>query len=171
MIPIRLSILKALTKLLEETTGPDHEGNPFVLTGQVFRGRTEYGDETSLPAISILEAPTPDIGRYAGDKTSMADTWTLLLQGWAKDDKINPSDPAYFLAAAMQAQLAKVVSMDNAGRPVDKINYMLGGRATSFEIGPSVVRPVDARASSRAFCYMPIRVGVAQELAQPYRSD
>lgn len=171
-IPARLVVLQRLTALIEGTTGPDHTGVPFNLAGSVYRGRTEFGSDTDLPAVSILEAPNPDIGKFAGEGQAMAESWMLLIQGWAVDDPMNPSDPAYYLAAAVTQRLSMLVAMkgDGSGRPLDKELYMLGGLITSLQIGPSVVRPLDKNASSRAFYYQPVRVGLASTLNQPYLS-
>ncbi len=169
-IPFRLAVLQRLTALLEQTEGLDHEGTAYNLTGQVFRGRTEFGNETALPALSILEAPNPDIGTFAGSGQAMRDTWVILIQGWAKDDKSNPSDPAYYLAAAVQKQLSRIVAMrgDGSDRPFDKANYLLGGLIVDMQIGPYVVRPIDKAESARAFFYQPVRISLAQYTDQPY---
>lgn len=171
-VPLRLYVLQRLTALLEGTNGPDQTGTPFNLVGSVFRGRTEFGNETELPALSILEAPSPDVGRFAGDGQAINESWLLLIQGWAKNDMHNPCDPAYWLAAAVQQRLALISAERNDGsaRPLDKEWYKLGGLLTSCDVGPSVVRPPDAKTSSRAFFYQPIRVGLAQRVVEPYRS-
>lgn len=170
--PLRLDILKRLVALLELTEGLDQAGVPFDLTGKVFRGRTEFGDEQLLPALSILEAPTPDIGTFAGAFEARNSSWVLLLQGWAKDDKLNPSDPAYYLQAAVESQLAKVNAKSANGlrRALYPEFYLLGDTITQLEIGPPVVRPLDKSTSSRAFFYQPIRVGIAEYVGEPYRS-
>lgn len=169
-LPYRLAVLQRLTTLIEGTTGLDHNGVPFNLQGKVFRGRTEFGTETDLPAVSILESPNPDIGKFAGDGQAMADNWVLLIQGWAIDDPMNPSDPAYYLAAAVTQRLSRITAQKDGGRTLDKENYMLGDLVTSAEIGPSVVRPLDKSTSSRAFYYQPIRLGLACTLNDPYLS-
>lgn len=169
-IPFRLAVLQRLTALLEQTSGLDHEDIPYNLVGQVFRGRTEFGNETALPALSILEAPNPDIGTFAGENEVYRDTWVLLIQGWSKDDKANPSDPAYYLAAAVQKQLGRIMTMrdDGSGRPLDKINWMLGETIAGIQVGPYVVRPIDKAESARAFFYLPVRISLAQSIDQPY---
>lgn len=170
MMPFRLEVLNRLTAIIESANGDDHLGNPIDITGRVYRGRIEFGDDTTLPAVSILEAPAPDIGRFAGATQAIAEKWTLLIQGWALDDKANPSDAAYYLAAAVQQQLARIIDLDQAGRAVDKDAYLLGKLITDFEIGPHVVRPFDTKTSSRAFFYLPVRVGLARNVNQPYLS-
>lgn len=169
-IPFRLAVLKKLCELIETTDGPDHTGRPFDLTRKVFRGRVEFGTETALPAISVLESPNPDLGIFAGNKEVMAEKWVLLIQGWALDDKANPSDPAYYLAAAVTQKLAltSLMKSDGSARPVNKQFYQLGDLAVDVEIGPSVVRPFDSKTSSRAFFYLPIRVGLARSVSEPY---
>lgn len=169
-IPLRLAILQRLTALLEQTTAHDHNGNPYDLVGSVYRGRTEFGDETEIPALSILEAPNPDLGTFAGNNEAMRDTWVILLQGWAVEDKLNPSDPAYYLAAAVQQQLGRITAMrgDGSSRAADPTNYLLGESIAGLQVGPYVVRPLDKVASARAFFYMPIRISVAQSIDQPY---
>lgn len=168
-IPYKLLVLQRLVTLLEGTTGVDHMNRPYDLRGCVYRGRTEFGEETTLPALSILEAPTPDIGVFAGNFEARSSNWVLLLQGWATDDHANPSDPAYWLAAATEARLGIVMAKKDH-RPLDKEQYLLGGIITQLEVGPSVIRPLDNKASSRAFFYQPIRVGLAQYVGEPYRS-
>lgn len=173
-IPLRLVVLKRLTTLLEQINALDQNGVAYNLTGNVYRGRTEFGTETMLPALSILEAPAPALGNFAGENggEAMRDTWLLLIQGWATDDKLNPSDPAYYLAAATVQQLAKITATrsDGSGRPADPVNHLLGGIIDKLEVGPYVVRPLDNTSSSRAFFYLPIRMGIAQLLSEPYLS-
>ena len=168
-VPLRLQVLRNLTACLEQTSGSDHLGQPFDLRGQVFRGRTEFGEETSLPAVSILEGPQPDIGIYAGFKEARNTDWLLLMQGWAKDDKANPNDPAYWLQAAVEEQLSKIMAR-KPGRPspLHPEFYLLGGLITEIEIGPPVVRPLQEKASARAFFYQPIRVGLAEYVGETY---
>lgn len=174
MIPVKLSVLKRLTELLEQTTGPDETGQPYDLVGHVWRGRTSFGTETEIPALSILEAPTPDVGIFAGGAggEAISEQWMLLIQGWAKDDQANPSDPAYYLAAAVTAQLAKITAerTDGSGRAMYPELYRLGGTIHGIEIGGSVVRPLDDKTSSRAFFYLPIRIRLAFGLDEPYLS-
>ena len=169
-IPFRLAVIKRLCDLIETAAGPDHNGNPFNLTGRVYRGRTEFGTETALPAVSVLESPNPDLGIFGGAKEALSENWVLLIQGWALDDKTNPLDPAYYLAAAVQQQLAltSLTKSDGSGRPVNSQWYQLGDLAVDVEIGPSVVRPFDSKSSSRAFFYLPIRVGLARNVGEPY---
>jgi len=170
MIPLKLAVLQRLTALLELTAGPDEKGVAYDLVGDVYRGRVTFGEETELPALSILEAPMPDVGIFGGAGEMLSESWTLLIQGWAKDDKKNPSDPAYYLASAVSAQLGKISATrdDASGRPLDLSAYLLGDTIVGIEVGGSVVRPLDAQTSSRAFFYLPIRIRLANAVSDPY---
>jgi hypothetical protein len=163
-IPHRLQVLRALSALLETTSG-ESEIQTFNFKNSVFRGRGRFGDEVGQSDyMSILEAPRPDVGREGGEnEASRHSTWDLLLQAWSHDDPDNPLDPMYFVAAAIEQTLCKIVAVKpGSGRPVFPTDYMLGNLVTSFSYGPGVVRPPMDGISSRVFLYMPLRVGIAE---------
>lgn len=173
--PIRLAILKSLTKLLAAEYGTDENGQPFDLRNKVFRGRNEFGTEYELPMLSILEHPRPGYSTNAGENEARLEpSWDLLLQGWAKDDLENPTDPAHWLMAAVVERLGLVTERrsDGSNRPKDAEAYMLGFKNTvvSFDCGPGVVRPADKTVSSKAFFYLPVRIGLAVGANESYRS-
>jgi hypothetical protein len=60
----QLDILRALTAHLEGIN-PEN-GYDYDMRGRVFRGRAEFGDDTPLPHLSILEAPRPDAEPVVG---------------------------------------------------------------------------------------------------------
>ena len=136
------------------------------------RGRHVIGNEqTPLPALAILEAPRPDVADYADEEAFMRhDKWTLLIQGRALDDKLNPSDTAYWLEAAVEERLSQVIATKSSGTAKYPAVYMLGGLVTSFEIAPPVVRPPDDKVSAAAYFFLPIRVGIAANVGSPYTS-
>lgn len=170
--PQKLIILKALTEWLEGIqhvepdpgsgiVGADWRG--FNLQGAVFRGLSVYGEQEALPMLSILESPRPDVPVYAGEnREARAEDWVLLLQGWVKDDKRNPTDPAYMLADVVERRLGQLIATDpQSGFAIDPANYLLGRRLTKLEISPYVVRPPTEGISAKAFFYMPLKLGVA----------
>ncbi|SFD52450.1 hypothetical protein SAMN05216577_12837 [Pseudomonas citronellolis] len=173
LIPYRLLVLQRLTALLEGIDALDQNGQPYVLAGSVYRGRIEFGSDTPLPAVSILESPTPANGVFAGEAEVRSEAWVLLIQGWAVDDALNPSDPAYWLAAAVEQRLSLITATrdDGSGRPLDAVNYLLGKLIAGIEVGPHVVRPLDQKTSSRACFYLPVRVALARSIGEPYRSQ
>lgn len=160
-VPVKLQILRALCSHLEGIVGPDW--GDFDLTGKVYRGRNRFGDDCPETFLSILEAPRPDGGREGGEnKANKSGEWSLLLQGWTTDDPVNPSDPIYYLQAEVESRLSMIVDVNgHSGIPRFRDVYMLGNLVTSFSYGPGVVRPPTDGVSSKAFLYMPIRVGLA----------
>lgn len=154
----RLVILKALTTHLEAIAVD--EGFANDLEGCVFRGRLEYGDNDPIPMVSIIEAPKPDLGAiFGGGGLVRHEQWNLLVQGWAKDDPDNPTDPLYPLLNDVEAKLAEILQEGNA-------SFMLpdndgNARITGFELMPPVVRPPSSTPVARACFLLPLRVGLA----------
>ena len=170
-IPTRLLILRRLTALLEEIVYQDELGNDVSLQGKVFRGRILLGEESKPPLLAILEAARPDPHTgYVGDENDTHhDMWPILVQGIIEDDIENPTDPAYFMAAAVEAQLSKIIAVDaNTGHPSFPQHKDLGGLITALEIMPPVVRPPEDKVSAKAFFFLPIRMGIAISSDQPY---
>lgn len=165
----KLAALKVLSSWLAGITPGN--GYEFDLSGPaaISRGRTIIGADTPLPSLSILESPKPDVGLFAGFRGyTFSEDWLLLVQGWVADDKANPTDPAYALAAAVQKRLSGLIAEKASGSPVNPDVYMLGGRAATILIGPYVVRPPENQVSSKAFFFLPLRVGIQTDVSQPY---
>lgn len=176
-IPQRLYVLQKLTDHLAGITPANSYA--FDLTDKVFRGRAVFNDSMPLPALSILESVRPDIGVQAGAEGQVRkEQWNLLLQGWVEDDLINPSDPGYYLMAAVEKRLSEITLMDpRKGTPSFPDVHLLGTHPngsgyllTSFEFGPGIVRPPVETVSSKAFFYLPLRVGLATKAGEPYIS-
>jgi hypothetical protein len=169
----RLAVLKALTTHLE-TEVAIANGYQYDLAGHVFRGRLYFAAEESVPQISIIEALNPDRDpRRAGHDDGVQppqhnENWVLLVQGWDKDDKLNPTDPAHGLMADVKKALAKLVTGPN---PMTGLGghaaYRLGGLINGLELEPGTVRPPE-EISSRAFFYIRVIVNLADKIADPY---
>lgn len=166
---MRLKVLKALTAHLEGITVANGYGHD--VKDAVFRGRNEYGKNDPLPMVSILEGKGSDIGQFTDESLIRKDTWTLLLQGFVDDDKKNPTDPAYALLADVERRLSDIVALDKLGKPEYPGVYMLRGLITSLMLASPVVRPPEEGLSSKAFFYLPIRVGLAVNLKQPWHGS
>lgn len=161
-VPYRLQVLKALTTHLEGITKAN--GYDYELGTSVFRGRAKYGDDDPIPMLAMLEAPTPPHPMYGAEEDAMSsEWWTILVQGWAEDDTLNPTDPAYYLMDAVEKRLSLIIAIrdDASGRPVDKNTYLLGGLIAGLQYGPGIVRPPTEQVSSKAFFYLPVRVKLA----------
>lgn len=164
----RLKALKALTnhlKLIQHVEGVADYGG-FDLAEAVFRGRTVYGEDDPKTMVSILEAPRPDVGQTVGaNGEGRVEQWQLLVQGWCPDDADNPTDPLYQMMQVVEMQLQKVIDTNpNTGTPKYPTMYMLGNTVTSMSFGPGVVRPPTEGVSSKAFFYLPVRVGLKKEV-------
>lgn len=158
----RLLALKALTAHLEGITKAN--GYDFDLDGNVFRGRPLFGQDDPIPMLSILEAPRNDAGQYAGEnKRARKENWSLMIQGWAHDDKRNPTDPAYALLDAVENRLFRLTQTDdNSGNALYPDEYLLGNTISGITIYPGVVRPPMENVSSKAFFYLPIEFEIVQ---------
>lgn len=158
----QLRILKKLTKHLELTSG--YEGI------KCYRGVLIVSAREVENCLSILEAPRPVVGQGAGHHGhARLETWTLLVQGWPKDDKNNPSDPAYELKAAVEQWLYRLVAVDNRGGEGLYPEYLLGGDLASLTIGQGVVRPPEQEGASRlAMFYLPLILEITTDISNPY---
>lgn len=164
--PKQLRILKKLTAHLELTSGYGTEDAPL----KVFRGKAVITAKEAEDCLSILEAPRPIIGTPAGEQgLNRKETWTLLVQGWPKDDQENPSDPAYLIKAAVEQHLSLVVAeIPNGVARTDDL-YMLGGDIAAMTIGQGVVRPPSEEGSSRlAMFYLPLYLEITTDVRNPY---
>ena len=159
--PIKLTVLKALTAHLEGIVGP--EWGDYDLRGAVYRGRMRFGDDEPTTFLSIVEAPRPDSGREAGEnRATRSYEWPLLLQGWTADDVKNPTDPVYYLLDQVERRLNMIIEVkSHSGSPAHPSVYMLGGLITNLSFGPGVCRQPTDGVSSKAFLYIPLRVGLA----------
>lgn len=167
LIPKKLLILQRLTAVLQGITPAN--GYAMDLSNAVFRGRSTYGADAPLPCLSILEAPKPDTGLFGGTNSlKFTEEWMLMLQGWAVDDDVNPSDPAYELEAAVRKRLYVLIGVKSSQSPIDPELYLLGRLVSCVLIGPAVIRPPEANASAKAFFYLPLRVSLQTDVSQPY---
>lgn len=159
----QLRILKKLTAHLELTSG--YEGI------KCYRGKLVVSAKEVEDCLSVLEAPRPVVGQPAGHQGhKRLETWTLLVQGWPKDDKENPSDPAYAMKAAVEQWLYRLIAVEEqTGMPVYPDLYLLGGDIASLTIGQGVVRPPSEDAASRlAMFYLPLILEITTDVSNPY---
>lgn len=171
--PKRLVVLKRLTEYLE-TEITTANGYQHTLTDSVYRGRAFFDQNDPLPAVSILENVDPDryprsAGRFGPEHPTQNESWTLLIQGWAVDDKKHPTDPAYRLMADVRKALAKIAYRGDPrqARPPGDL-YMLGELLTDFIVEPGVVRPPFEQVSDTAFFWMRVTAGISEDPNDPY---
>lgn len=168
--PFRLRVVKNLTALL--AAQDSNSGFNFNLTDAVFRGRNVFGEDDPLPMVSILETPIaaeqlPPPPEHAHVSTG---DWDLLIQGFVKDDKKHPTDPAYLLAAdVVQKLAAEKKRVETERRMKGKIQTPLLGEKGVLDIfiGSPVHRPPDD-VSAKTYFWLQIRLRIAENLEDPY---
>lgn len=177
----QLRILKSLRALLEginpteidpayELCGQPAENYDIDLRSKVFFGKTTIGTDVTLPALSVLEAPTPVAALHGGEEGVLKyENWRLLLQGFARNDQANPTEPAYALKAQVEQRLSRVIAVKQRnGDPLFPEHYMLGSLIGGLTISQGVVRPPEEKISATAFFYIPLIVNMGTNAANPY---
>lgn len=147
---------------------------PYDLSQSVYRGRVVFGDEVKPPFLAILEAPRQIDPNGGGEASLMqAEDWTLLIQGFAADDKRHPTDPAYALLAWVQMRMARItVEKKSGGRGGEyPQEWRLGGLVAPVRYQIPIVRPGQDDVSGSAYFYMPISVGTVTDLTMPFAQE
>lgn len=179
MISKKLAILKKLTAHLQGITpawvdlpaAMAGEECPFDLSNKVFRGRLEFGDEVKNPFLALLEAPQQLQPNGSGTSRLLQDEdWTLLIQGFAADDKKNPLDPAYELLAWVQMRMARITTEKPHGARggLYPLEWRLGGLTAEIRYQIPIVRAGKDNVSDTAYFYMPVSVGNVTDLSMPF---
>lgn len=171
--PFRLKVMKALCAQLKTITlanGYQHDMADYldddgVTMERVFRGRDLFGDNDGLPMLSILEDPrSVDSNNAPSNSPNAVTPWRLIIQGFVRDDKLHPLDPAYYLSA----DVVKALAAAKESR-VDFLGF--GKRAPcilSMNIGSPIHRPGDDEVSAAAYFIVPVTLTLAEILDQPY---
>ena len=163
--PLALYVLKRITTVLEGIT--EANGYQHDLSEKVFRGRALFGEGDPIPMLSILEVPIP-IDQLPSPATLSKGGWELMVQGFAEDDRTNPTDPAHKLLADVKQLLALEKKKENWDRPEQGI-FGLGGIVDKLYIGRGVVRPAD-EISAKAYFWLTITLEMVEDLADPYNA-
>lgn len=177
---MKLNIMQRLTRLLEgitDFTYVDVDGVErtvtYDLVDKVYRGRRTIPSADAAGCMSILEAPRPSTGSPAGrDGQARTSDWQLLVQGWPVEDRMNPSDPAYVMAAAVEQRLARIYAVHDAseggdpGGPVHPDDYLLGRTIHGITVSDSLVLPAQENLSVVAFFYIPVTLSLVKNAAR-----
>ncbi len=168
----RLATLKAITTFLETEVSVAN-GYEHDLAGNVFRGRMTFDETDPLPCVSLLDNINPDrfpsrAGFDDGDTGDTTSRWVLLLQGWVKDDKRNPTDPAEQLMADVKKAIAKLDTDPNPmSNEAQHPDYLLNGLIVGLEIEPGTVRPPDQH-SAKAYFWMRVILKFNENVRDPF---
>jgi len=165
--PLRLRVLTRLTEELQAITPAN--GYRHDLSRAVYRGRDVFDRNDPVPMVSILESILEKDQLQAPlGGSSKAGPWELLIQGWAEDDKENPTDPGYHLLAEVQKRLVEMTRMpfeDPNRRGCDILQ--MGGIITALRFSRGVVRPPD-EASYKAYFWLKVELDLVENLLEPY---
>lgn len=161
---LRLRVLKAITTALK-TISPAN-GFEDDVSDAVFRGRAYYGADDPLPMIGLIEPPVSDDPLYGrADSTVNAAPWSVIVQGFVRDDKMNPTDPGYRLQSAVRKVLAAEKARTGVGGDRRTPNILgMEGAVTKLEIGSPIVRPSDD-ISTVAYFWILIRITLVEDLS------
>lgn len=165
---LKLRILKSLTLQLANVLVSDG-GAP--VGPNVYRGRAQFGDETPLPALNILESPKPDIAITAAENGIVhREDWLLFVQGWIHaTDPNQPCDDAYNFMACTELELSKIIAVDkNSGEPQYPGVYLIDNLIAGLSIGPGVCRPPQEGVSASSFFYLPVNVTLTTDCSKPF---
>jgi hypothetical protein len=167
-VPLRLRILQAVSELLASISPANGYVSDLSAAGQVVRGRLLLGAREVLPMVSLIEPPLgiePEHG--AIDNQFWHGDWDILVQGWVADDKENPTDPAYVLAADVRKALVleKLKPPPAASRTSNILG--LNGAVVDFRLGALVVRPPD-EISAKACFYLLVTLNIAEDMTAPF---
>lgn len=175
--PFRLRVLKAISACLSEISKDD--GFNFNFAGKVFRGRLIYGDSDPVPMISIIEPPLPNEKRDSPYASTVEDgKWEIIVQGFVKDDRENPTDPGHLAMADVKKRLAAELKRKGAGANLRQndpfgINFGADGRLrknhiSEFKIGAGVVRPPEEAVSTKAYFWLTLSLKIVEDNLDPF---
>lgn len=137
---------------------------------QTYRGRVRMGRNDPLPMIGLLQAADIDeVFQEAGQGLKRADAKVYLIQGWAIDDRDNPTDPAHELLANVKQALSELVVTESPNYMLKAYNVESGKPLIGdVKISTGLVRPPDMGISDTAYFWLPIRVTLLENIATPY---
>lgn len=156
----RLAILKAMTTHLKGVTVAN--GFQHDLDSSIYRGRASFGSSDKIPMVSILEYLRQDLREdRPSNSNTVKEDWQLLLQGWAEDDRQNPTDPVHLLLADVKKSLAMIRDDKNPA-------YRLGGLIVDLKTDGGIVRPPDEN-SNKAQFYLRVTLAFVEYTDDPYK--
>lgn len=175
--PFRLRVQKAIAAAIGEIAVAD--GYALDLADKVFRGRLIFGDNDPVPMISVIEPPLPNEMRPSPLVSTVEDGWwDIIVQGFVKDDRDNPTDPAHVAMADVKKRLAKELKRKGTGGNARQpnpfgLNFLPDGsmrknQVEQFKIGAGVVRPPEEAVSSKAYFWLTLKLKIVEDNLDPF---
>lgn len=171
----RLRVMKGISAALKEITVDnafihdmgDFEDSAGRTAERVFRGRDFFGENDPLPMLSVLEdprAPEPFNGSTTSAKSQ--NTFRVLIQGFVKDDKQHPLDPAYALSAEV---IQALVAAKQSSTGILGLNKAMRAPCVmGMSIGQPVHRPGRDEVSDHAYFLVGVTLMLAEDLEKPF---
>lgn len=162
-----LTVEKALTDYLSA-------GIPDI-ANSTHRGYDRLGKDIPDQVLSIIQASDIDDNSMSvGDSMSQRlDTKLYLIQGWVKyADFFNPTDDAHGLLAEVKKLLNELNVMDSVHAGLKGYNTSGSGKQliSYINISSGLVRPPDQDVSSKhSYFWLPVQIGLLEEVADPYK--
>ncbi|QTG12354.1 hypothetical protein G6M86_03455 [Agrobacterium tumefaciens] len=175
--PFRLKTQKAIAAAIDEVSVAT--GYSLDFTGKVFRGRLIFGEGDPVPMASIIEPPLPNEMRPSPFVSTTEDGWwDIIVQGFVRDDRDNPTDPAHVAMADVKKRLAQENDRKAPGsafRQKDPfgVSYHDDGtprknRIEQFKIGAGVVRPPEEAVSTKAYFWLTLKLKIVEDNSDPF---
>lgn len=175
--PFRLRVQKAIATALSQIN--EAGGYSVNLTGKVFRGRLIFGDNDPVPMISIIEPPLPNEMRPSPLVSAAEDGWwDIIVQGFVRDDRDNPTDPAHVAMADVKKRLAQELARKGPGSALRQpdpfgVSFNADGttrknRIEQFKIGAGVVRPPEEAVSTKAYFWLTLKLKIVEDNSDPF---
>jgi hypothetical protein len=176
LVPTSLLVLQRLQAHLRlmapgQQEYRDRDDAVYDLSSSVYLHRVLFGADTAAPFLSLLPAPKQEPYDAADmERLTSRSDWLLLLQGYERNDG-DEIEAAYYLMAAAQAHLSRIVEQRKSGSgPKYPDEHLLGlnGVVTALDIGQGIVRPPDGQQVARTFFYIPLVVSYVVDMTTPY---
>jgi len=171
--PFRLRVMMALCDRLKSITpanGYTHDLSDYTDDAgrpaeRVFRGRDLFGANDPKPLLCVLEDPRVDPPNGAATNSpNQVNNFRVLIQGFVRDDKHHPLDPAYRLSAEVIRCLA--------GARESRTSCLgFGARAPNvgaMMIGQPVHRPGSDEVSDTGYFLIGVTLVLNEILDKPY---
>jgi hypothetical protein len=162
---LKLRIMQALTTLIEGCNPENVNARTgavfdYDLRGKVFRGKMDFGQETALRFVTMIEPPMqgdgPGANFFDQDRN---DPWRLLVHGFTKNSTPHTTDDAYNFSEDVRLRIGRALAMKGPS-PMFQDDYLLGRTASALVVHQTVVRGPVQNVSATAFFYLPLSISL-----------
>ncbi len=168
--PFRLQVLDNLVLLIRSIKPANGYQNDLSEEEKVVIGRLFVGDDEPTTMVAINEPPMAiEQNPAAPQNPNRFGEWDILIQGWAPNGDIHPSENAYILAAdvcrALALEKQKPSGQPGTGRGPDFLGF--ADKILEMRIGAPVVRPPDETSALACF-YILLTLKISEDMTKPF---